>query len=110
MDAESQPGSHSSKRKRKLPAGMSEYQAAWIAEEDLDGVQESESDDEAAEALSQGGRSKRMPSGDGQSVSMPGMEDDDETDDMQVCTRLLKVSWPKVLTCNIRGDSIPPAL
>ena len=83
MDAESQPGSHSSKRKRKLPAGMSDYQAAWIAEEDLEGLAESASEDEReADAMSHG--AKRMQSGDGQSVFMPDLEDDDETDDMQV--------------------------
>lgn len=83
MDAESQPGSHSSKRKRKLPAGMSDYQAAWIAEEDLEGLAESASEDEGeADATSQGAR--KMQSGDGQSVFMPDLEDDDETDDMQV--------------------------
>ena len=96
MDAESQPGSQSSKRKRKLPAGMSDYQAAWIAEEDLEGIQESESEDEAAEPMSHNGR-KGQSGSDGQSLFAPDLEDDDETDDMQVLCRCntfaCKVVW-----------------
>ena len=87
MDAESQPGSQSSKRKRKLPAGMSDYQAAWIAEEDLEGLQESDSEDEAAELMSQSGK-KGQSGTDGQSLFAPDLEDDEETDDMQVRYRI----------------------
>lgn len=79
MDAESQP-SKSSKRKRRLPAGMSDYQAAWIADEDLEGLQESD-EEEQADTQSQGG--KTMQPRDGQSVFLPDLEDDEETDDMQ---------------------------
>lgn len=85
MEAESRPSSEGSKRKRRLPKGMSDYQAAWITEEELGDLAESESEEELAER--QAGDAE-LRSGDGAmdgAASMADLdEEDDQTDDMQV--------------------------
>ena len=85
MEAESRPSSDGSKRKRRLPKGMSDYQAAWITEEELGDMAESESEDEAQER--QGGDAEpRFGDAvmDGTASVAAFDEEDDETDDMQV--------------------------
>lgn len=89
MEAESRPSSEGSKRKRRLPKGMSDYQAAWITEEDLgDLAEESDSSEEEQEDRTvherQGGDAEPRFGMDG-AVSMADLEEeDDQTDDMQV--------------------------
>ena len=89
MEAESRPSSEGSKHKRRLPKGMSDYQAAWITEEDLgDLAEESDSGEEEEEDREvlerQGGDAEPRFGMDG-AVSMADLEEeDDQTDDMQV--------------------------
>ncbi len=87
MEAEARPSSEGSKRKRRLPAGMSDYQAAWITEEELQDTQDSDSDEEEEMAERQGGDAE--PSfgemGMDGAASMTDLdEEDDQTDDLQV--------------------------
>lgn len=88
MEAESRPSSEGSRRKRRLPKGMSDYQAAWITEEDLGDLEE-ESDSGIEEEDGQvhdrqGGDAEPRFGMDG-AVSMADLEEeDDQTDDMQV--------------------------
>ena len=89
MEAESRPSSDGSKRKRRLPKGMSDYQAAWITEEDLGDVEEesdSGKDEEHRQVHErQGGDAEPRFGMDG-AVSMADLEEEeeDQTDDMQV--------------------------
>lgn len=87
MEAEARPSSEGSKRKRRLPAGMSDYQAAWITEEELQDIEDSNSEDEEEMVERQGGDAE--PSfgdmGVDGAASMADLdEEDDQTDDMQV--------------------------
>ena len=88
MEAESRPSSEGSKRKRRLPKGMSDYQAAWITEEDLGDLEEESDSGEEEEHREvherQGGDAEPRSGMDG-TVSMADLEEeDDQTDDMQV--------------------------
>ena len=84
MAAEARPSSEGSKRKRRLPSGMSDYQAAWITEEELHDNDESSSEEDDNMA----GGDAEPRSGDlgvSGAVSMADLEEeDDQTDDMQV--------------------------
>lgn len=84
MEAESRPMSEGSKRKRRLPKGMSEYQAAWITEDlgDLEGDSSSEGEEEADNR--QGGDAEPRFGLDGTASMADLEEEDDQTDDMQV--------------------------
>ena len=88
MEAEEQPISESSsKRKRRLPPGMSDYQAAWIAEEDLQDLVDDASDSDAPQTDRLGAEAEPSLGDFGMEgpVSMADLnEEDDETDDMQV--------------------------
>lgn len=90
MEADARPSSEGSKRKRRLPKGMSDYQAAWITEEELGDLEESGSEGEKGDE-----ELHERQGGDAQPVlgdlAMDGIantaeleEDDDQTDDMQV--------------------------
>ena len=86
MEAESRPSSEGSKR--RLPKGMSDYQAAWITEEDLGDLEEESNSGEEEEHREvhdrQGGDAEPRFGMDG-AVSMADLEEeDDQTDDMQV--------------------------
>ena len=90
MEADARPSSEGSKRKRRLPKGMSDYQAAWITEEELGDLEESGSEgEEGDEELHERQGGDAEPSfGD---LTMDGTanmaeleEEDDQTDDMQV--------------------------
>lgn len=87
MEAEARGSSEGSKRKRRLPAGMSDYQAAWITEEEMQDMGNSgcEEEDEAAERQD-GDAEPRFGEGamDGASSMADLDEEDDQTDDMQV--------------------------
>lgn len=103
MEAESRPLSEGSKRKRRLPKGMSDYQAAWITEDlgDLEGGSDSEEEEEADNR--QGGDAEPRFGMDG-TVSMADLEEeDDQTDDMQV-----RHSSPS--TCKVFSSSYPHAM
>ena len=104
MEAEARPSSESSsKRKRRLPAGMSDYQAAWILEEDLPDGEDSASDAEAADTDRHRGDAEPSLGDlnmDG-AVSMADLdEEDDQTDDMlqsiilRCCTKCLLYELP----------------
>lgn len=90
MEADSRPSSEGSKRKRRLPKGMSDYQAAWITEEELGDLEESSSEgEEGGEELHERQGGDAQPScGDFAMDGTPAMtemeEDDDQTDYMQV--------------------------
>ncbi len=91
MEAEARGGSEGSKRKRRLPAGMSDYQAAWITEEEMQNMGDSGSEEEDEAAERQGGDAEpRLGEGamDGAASLADLDEDDDQTDDMQVNTML----------------------
>ncbi|KAL3135477.1 hypothetical protein ABBQ38_005957 [Trebouxia sp. C0009 RCD-2024] len=89
MEAEARPSSEGSKRKRRLPKGMSDYQAAWITEEELGDLEESgsegeEGDEEVHER--QGGDAEPSFGDlamDGTANTAELEEEDDQTDDMQ---------------------------
>ena len=86
MEADSRASSEGSKRKRRLPKGMSDYQAAWITEEELGDLEESGSEEDEGDELPerQGGDAEPRFGMDG-AVSVADLEEeDDQTDDMQV--------------------------
>ena len=98
MEAEVGVSSEGSKRKRRLPAGMSDYQAAWITEEELQDYEDSGSEQEEEMAGRQGGDAEPSygESGMDKAASMADFdEDDDQTDDMQVC----RVLYPPCCCC-----------
>lgn len=87
MEAEARPSSEGSKRTRRLPAGMSDYQAAWITEEELQDAEDSNSEDEEEMVERQGGDAEPRfgDMGVDGAASMADLdEEDDQTDDMQV--------------------------
>ncbi|DBA66726.1 TPA: hypothetical protein ACH3X2_001875 [Trebouxia sp. C0005] len=87
MDAEARGSSEGSKRKRRLPAGMSDYQAAWITEEEMQDMGDSNSEEEEDEAAERQGGDAEPRFGEGamdEAASMADLEEeDDQTDDMQ---------------------------
>ena len=90
-EAEARGSSEGSKRKRRLPAGMSDYQAAWITEEEMQDMGDSSSEEEDEAAERQGGDAEpRFGEGamDGAASMADLDEEDDQTDDMQVNTVL----------------------
>ncbi len=90
-EAEARGSSEGSKRKRRLPAGMSDYQAAWITEEEMQDMGDSGSEEEEEAAERQGGDAEpRFGEGpmDGAASMADLDEEDDQTDDMQVNTVL----------------------
>lgn len=102
MEAEARGSSEGSKRKRRLPAGMSDYQAAWITEEEMQDMGDSGTEEEDVAAERQGGNAEpRFGEGamDG-AVSMAELdEEDDQTDDMQVNT-VLQITFFFQNLCN----------
>ena len=99
MEAESRASSEGSKRKRRLPKGMSDYQAAWITEEELGDLAESESEKEEL-AERPGGDAELRPGEtamDGGASMADLDEEDDQTDDMQVT----RAGWDVMLVQSV---------
>ncbi len=102
MEAEARPSSEGSKRKRRLPAGMSDYQAAWITEEEIQDMGDSGSEDEDEAAERQGGDAEpRFGEGamDGAASMADLDEEDDQTDDMQVNKALHMLGFVRISHC-----------
>ena len=103
MEAEARGSSEGSKRKRRLPAGMSDYQAAWITEEEMQDMGDSGNEEEDETAERQGGDAEpRFGEGvmDGATSTADLDEEDDQTDDMQVNTVLHMLAFVPI-SCSL---------
>lgn len=104
MDAEARGSSEGSKRKRRLPAGMSDYQAAWITEEEMQDMGDSNSEEEEDEAAERQGGDAEPRFGEGamdEAASMADLEEeDDQTDDMQVNEALHMLCYVVMSHCH----------